>query len=421
MTGHVISIISESEAVSLFFTVTILLLSAVLCGKLVTLLKLPKVVGEILGGFLLGPALFGRFFPDLYGSIFFSFDGHGSALSVFYWLGLMFLMFASGCQSNFENIKDDKKIIGCLAAGATIPPLILGYLISDRFFADYYLGTADNRTVFNIIFALYMAVTSLPVISKIFMDLGLIRHRFARIILVTSTIQAFFLWPVLALSTSVITNQAFIFADFFLHTGFTLAMFAFAILITPRLKRFLPPNKLQIFTHDSLIFLICFCTVYFGGLFNVNIMYSAFVAGIIYKNVRSERAVASQAKLEDICLAFFTPLYFAIVGLRLYVGGDFSVGRFLAVLIIAHVVEMLSCFIAMKSIKLDWLSSLNLGVAMNARGGPGIVLASIAFDLDIINNEFFFVLVFVVLVTTATTGYWIDFINKKGKLFENVC
>lgn len=415
-TTNIVTTISELRAVILFQAVLLLLLSAVIFGKLVTFVKLPKVVGEILGGFIIGPSMLGRAFPVLYEKIFFSFDGQGAALSVFFWLGLAFLMFSSGHEVSFENVKTDMKIIGWLVAGATIPPFILGYIFSDIFFVDYYLGIADSRLVFNIIFAISTTVTSLPVISKIFMDLGLINHRFARIILATSTVQDLFLWPTLSVAISIITNEAVILSSIILHITATLAIFAIVMIIMPRLKKKKLSGKTPWFTYDSLIFLLCLLCICTGGLFNVNIMYSAFIAGMIYKNAWKKEASASFIKLKDMCLAFFTPIYFAIIGLRIYVDGSFSIGFFLSFLAVAFTLELIGCVIAMKCIRLNWLTSLNLGIAMNARGGPGIVVATIAFDLGIINYEFFCVLIFVVLITSAVAGYWIDYVNKKGKL-----
>jgi Kef-type K+ transport system membrane component KefB len=62
----------------------------------------------------------------------------------------------------------------------------------------------------------------------------------------------------------------------------------------------------------------------------------------------------------------------------------------------------------------DWLSSFNLGVAMNTRGGPGIVLATIAFDLGIINEAFFSTLVLIAIVTSIAAGYWLRIVLSKG-------
>jgi Kef-type K+ transport system membrane component KefB len=145
-------------------------------------------------------------------------------------------------------------------------------------------------------------------------------------------------------------------------------------------------------------------------------MYSAFAAGIIFKNLNGAETLKTQAKLRDVCMSFFTPVYFAIVGLRINVTAEFSVSYFLSFLVIASLIELFGSILAMRLLKVSWIASFNFGIAMNARGGPGIVLASVTYDMSIINYEFFCVLIFTALITSALAGYWIDGANKKGKL-----
>jgi Kef-type K+ transport system membrane component KefB len=63
----------------------------------------------------------------------------------------------------------------------------------------------------------------------------------------------------------------------------------------------------------------------------------------------------------------------------------------------------------------SWPSSINLAVATNARGGPGIVLASVAFDAGIINAQFYTTLVLTAVLTSQFAGAWLDFVLRRGK------
>ena len=62
----------------------------------------------------------------------------------------------------------------------------------------------------------------------------------------------------------------------------------------------------------------------------------------------------------------------------------------------------------------DWLSSFNLGMAMSNRGGPAIVLATIALDLGIINETFFVTLILIAIVTSLSSGAWFRYVLAKG-------
>lgn len=413
---QIIKTISEAHAGIVTLSILVLLLAALIGAKLASFLQIPKVAGEILGGLVAGPTVLGYFSPETYNFIFRSFETQGPVISVFYWLGLILLMFSSGYESDMDDFKNDKKIVSWLVAGSTILPMLAGYWISDRYFASRYIGTAENIFVFNIIFAIAAAVTSLPVISKIFMDLGLIKHRYARIILTTATIQDLFLWVVLSVAGSIVTKAKVIPFDILLHIAVTLLMFSFAMFVAPQLSRVKWLDRLAVFSYDSIYFILCFACIYIGSLFGVNIMYSAFVAGLIFKNIRTKEAIRAQIKIKDICFAFFTPVYFAIVGLRIHLTSNFSVPTFISFIIVVSVLELVGCVIAMKLIRLDWLTSFNLGIAMNARGGPGIVLATITYEMGIVNYEFFCVLIFTSLITSAAAGWWIDYVNRQGKL-----
>jgi Kef-type K+ transport system membrane component KefB len=62
----------------------------------------------------------------------------------------------------------------------------------------------------------------------------------------------------------------------------------------------------------------------------------------------------------------------------------------------------------------------NLAVALNARGGPAIVLASVAFDARIINERFYVALVMLALVTSALAGSWLDFTLRSGRGADDI-
>jgi Kef-type K+ transport system membrane component KefB len=244
-------------------SVLVLLIASLIGGKVASVFKIPKVAGEILGGMVLGPSILGNLSPDTFNYIFLNFPAQGEALSVFYWLGLILLMFSSGYDSNIEDFGEDKKIIVWLVIGATVFPIITGYYVSDRYFADFYLGEAQNRVVFNIIFAIATAVTSMPVISKIFMDLGLINHRFAKIILSSAAIQDLFLWVILSVAGSMVTASGapVSISTLAAHIILTAAMFGFAMIIAPKLRRLNVLCSDKFFNYESIYFLTCFSSV----------------------------------------------------------------------------------------------------------------------------------------------------------------
>ena len=60
------------------------------------------------------------------------------------------------------------------------------------------------------------------------------------------------------------------------------------------------------------------------------------------------------------------------------------------------------------------LDAVNLAVATNARGGPGIVLASVAYQAGIISAAFYTTLVLVAVLTSQAAGAWLEFVLRRG-------
>jgi Kef-type K+ transport system membrane component KefB len=135
---------------------------------------------------------------------------------------------------------------------------------------------------------------------------------------------------------------------------------------------------------------------------------------VVVGSMPSEKFKGVKDNIKEFSLAFFIPIYFAVVGLKLDLIYNFDLTFFLMFLLFAVIIKTAGTFIAAKVAGKDNLSSLNLAVAMNTRGGPGIVLATVAFDIGIINEIFFVTLVMVAIVTSLMAGYWFKWVLGKG-------
>lgn len=107
-------------------------------------------------------------------------------------------------------------------------------------------------------------------------------------------------------------------------------------------------------------------------------------------------------------------MYFAIVGLKLNLLLNFDLQFFLIFLFITTFFETCGTLLAARIIIKDWLSNFNLAIAMNTRGGPGIVLATVAYETGIINETFFVTLVLIAITTSLMAGTWFRFVVGKG-------
>lgn len=410
--------ISDFELTRVFVGLVLLLASAHSFGYLFQrLLAIPRVIGEIVGGVVLGPTVLGFFSPYAYQWIFNAFASEGQLIATIYWIGLLLLMFISGFEIQRSINRDDKKLIGAILVGSTAIPFLVGCYIPNFYDFAPYLGEKGNMTSLTIIIAIAIAVTSIPVISKIFIDLEIINTRFAKIVLATATIEDVILWIALAVATALAGNGVLIMEDILSKVLITIVFFIVALLAFPKFFSFVNKSRLNILIKSSAtgyVLLVCFLFATIASIVNVNMIFGAFLAGIVIGATSNQKITSVKVHIKEIGLGFFIPIYFAVVGLKLDLIHHFDLLFFLAFLLLSITVKTLGTVIAARLSHQNWLSSINLGAAMNSRGGPGIVVATVAFDLGIINETFFAVLVLMAIITSIIAGYWLKFVLTKG-------
>lgn len=126
-----------------------------------------------------------------------------------------------------------------------------------------------------------------------------------------------------------------------------------------------------------------------ASLLGVNIVFGGFLAGIAIGTLPKNMFAKASEHIKKISLASFTPAYFAIVGLQLDLIHQLDLIMFLTFLLFSSALKTAGALAVGKIIRQDWISSSNFAFALNARGGPGIVLATVAFGAGLISEPFF--------------------------------
>ncbi|HEU5319353.1 MAG TPA: cation:proton antiporter, partial [Methylomirabilota bacterium] len=151
---------------------------------------------------------------------------------------------------------------------------------------------------------------------------------------------------------------------------------------------------------------------------DVNTTFAAFLAGFGFvggfSGSERKRYADSLESIAKVAFAVFIPMYFIIVGSQLQLGAGFSVALLAAFLLGSSVLRLGSVGLAARLAGFGRLDTVNLAVASNARGGPGIVLASVAFGAGIISGSFFTTLVLTAIVTSQLAGWWLGHVLRRG-------
>lgn len=421
---------SSNEIGNVLLTLGVLLASTHFVGYVFLRLRQPRLVGEILAGIFLGPFVLGRIAPSIATDLFGA-STEVSKVSVvlgfIYWFGLLLLMFISGSQVRRvfaqENRRETAWILGI---GTPLPFfLVLGLGLFSVIPMDPLVGVAGQKTSALLILSIAVAVTSIPIISRIFYDLKILHTRFASLILGAAVLEDILLWAVLAIATAIANTatlaQQHVVGEISSHIGATIAYITLALFLTPHLLKKLHVFRWNIFRKSSplgYVILVLFFYTVVAALLEVNLVFAAFLAGfgVVGGMSGTERGRFSKVfeSIEQFSTSTFIPIYFTLVGYRLVFGTEFSLSMLLFFLAGSSLLALVSVGLAAKLAGFRGLDIVNIAITTNARGGPGIVLASVAYDAGIINAAFYTTLVLAAVLTSQAAGVWLRFVLSKG-------
>ncbi|MGY1683072.1 cation:proton antiporter [Geodermatophilus sp. SYSU D01176] len=413
---------------SLALALALLIGGANLLGHLAAQLRQPKVVGEILAGVLLGPSLLGLLAPGVAVAIFGDGEQDPSTvvLEFLYHLGLLLLMFISG--ASVRNVLDrvNRKPTAWLVGLGTSLPFFLALALTPLLPLEAFVGPAASKPALILIFAIAAAVTSIPVITKIFFDLGVLHTRFASLMLGVAVLEDIALWGVLALATAiatatVVSDGAVLAETVSVHLLTNVLFVLFAMTVAPRVLRWLSRARWNVLANEvpiAWVMLVFLGYVSLAAVLDVTLAFAGFLAGFGIvggmKGTEHQRFRVPLDSVGHVSVAVFIPIYFAIVGYRLDFTHGFSPVMLIGFLLGSSLVAVLSRTLAARAAGFRGLDVANIAVTCNARGGPGIVLASVAFDAGIINAPFFTTLVVTAVLTSQACGVWLDFVLRRG-------
>ena len=406
---------SNSDLTQVIILLLLLVGLAQLLGWLFVKMRQPKVVGEILAGVVLGDAVFGRL-PAVSHFVE-SAKAQGHILDFIYWLGLLLLMFLAGAETQQLFTRDERREVGWLVIVGTGLPFLLGLVFAPWLIRPSLAGPTGNHVSLTIILAVGVAVTSVPVVSKIFADLNILHTRFARLVLGVAVIEDIVLWLALAVATATAGKAVLHPRTMSYHLLATVAFFVLGLTIVPRIVKRINKARFNVVARTSptgyaIAVLLAYCAV--AGALHVSLVFAAFLAGFAVVHKKRRLFADALDSIGKVSFAFFIPVYFAIVGLQLDLVRGVALWMMVAFIAGSCAVKIFSVSLAGRFAGFRGLDLFNLAITTNARGGPGIVLASVAYGAGIISSQFYTTLVVAAVLTSQIAGAWLDYVLRKG-------
>ena len=344
----------------LVVALAVIVAATLLVGNLFRRIGQPAVIGELIGGILLGPSLLGSVAPEVSAWLFPS--AVLPLLRLHAQAGVIFFMFLVGLELDGQMIRRSSRATVFISYASIILPFVLGYALA-HVLHPRLAPPAVQFTPFALFIGVSMSITAFPVLARILRDRGLNRTPMGNVAMACAAVDDVTAWCLLALVISI--------SEF--------------------------GNWTAAVTHIPGVV---------ASHLNHYAIFAAFLAGALMPK-RARRGGALHDRLAGILSLLFLPVFFAFSGLRTHVGlisGAANWGLCAAIIAVACVGKFGGGVTAARLTGIGWRDAAALGVLMNTRGLVELVVLNIGLDLGVISPTLFTMLVIMALVTTFMTN-----------------
>jgi Kef-type K+ transport system membrane component KefB len=382
---------SEGEILGVATGLFILLLAAKLGEEAMRRLGQPGVIGELLGGFVVGPYALGIVVP-------------GETALVFAELGVIVLLFTVGLEVRTDDLFAVGRPAVLTAVIAMALPLIAGAGLATI------IGKPPMASVF---VGLALAATSIGITTRVLRDLGVLERRFARVVIGAALVDDILALVLIGLASGAAEGDVSIDTVIVAVTGIGLVVLGFA---AARRARGLPAHVFTwpLFADTPLVpaFLIMLAIALLAAAIGLAAIIGAFIAGLIL----AETEAAGELERDFRPLAsIFTPFFFAVTGAQIDLAMllDPSVAALaLALAVLGVLTKALGGIIGARSIG-RW-DAVIVGFGMVPRGEVGIVVANLALVAGLIDLSVFAAVMAAVVLTTVVAPYLVTWAVRRA-------
>jgi Kef-type K+ transport system membrane component KefB len=397
--------LGHADVIHLLIQLSLMLVMGRMFAEGARKLNQPAVIGEILAGILLGPTVLGMIKPEWFEALYPAGAVSGIVLSGFVQVAVILLLFIAGLEVDLHIVwQQGRQALTTSLIGITIP-FTTGFVFP-YFFPEFF-GIADvnGRLTFALFMGTAMAITALPVIVRILMDLNLFKSRMGLLVVASAMVDDLVGWLIFSVILGLIGKSGGsmpLINTIILTIGFA----AFTLTVgRGLLNRVLPwVNKKFAWPGGvlSLSLALCFLAAAFTEYIGIHAIFGAFIIGVALGDSEhfSERA---KEIVHQFINNIFAPLFFVSIGLRVNFIQNFDLVLTLTILAIAFS-KIVGSGLGTRLGGFSWKESLAAGSGMNARGAMEIILGLIALENGLINEKVFVSLVIMALVTSMTSG-----------------
>ncbi len=375
----------------------------------------PPVMGEVLGGIVLGPSVFGHFFPQQSAFLF-----HPEALGFLKHvaeLGITLYLFVLGLEIDLTRLQKSAKSATLISILSIVFPFTLGLLLAGQIHARY-APPEFGLLEFSLFIGISLSVTAFPVLARILSDSSLHKTKIGDLALTCAAINDIIAWCLLAVVTGL-TARSLNGAAVTVFLTVVYVVFMATVIrslirkLVPKLeKRFerLPEAQLAFAVLGALV------SATITDLIGIHAFFGAFLFGAI---IPHESLIARDvtARLQDFVRILFLPAFFALTGLKtdlglLAVTNEWALCT--AIIGLAIIGKFGGAFIGAIASGNNQREAAILGVLMNTRGLVELIVLNIGLSIGILTPTLFAMLVVMALVTTFMAGPLLNVLSRRN-------
>lgn len=376
----------------------IILFSTKLLGIAMRKIKVPEVVGALLAGVLIGPALLGFVHPN-------------ETLDIFAEIGVVIIMFSAGTETNLKQIKESGKASVIITSFGVVVPLVLGYVVASLFNGGF--NVSSDVMVANMFYGVMLTATSVTITVATLKELGKLSTRVGTSILSAAVLDDIIGIVILTVFTGLkdpSVNPAKVCVNILLF-------FLFAIVAGVLLRKCL--NLLENAFHRKrrmviVALIVCFTFSYvaeeFFGLADIT---GAFFAGIIFSDMKDSKYL--EHRLDISSYMIFSPVFFASIGINTVISNiNMEMVWFgLCFVVFGLLSKLLGCGFAAKISGFTNVESLRVGLGMMTRAEVILITAQKGVDAGFLKQEFMPFVIMVVIISSFATPIFMKMSYKK--------
>ena len=398
--------LSEVQILRFLVEIAVLLLATRVLADIAKRLGQAPVIGELLAGVILGPSVFGRLLPGAHAFIFPSDVVVTHLVEGVAWLGVIMLLLYIGLETDLSILRGMGRTAATVSMFGMIIPFA-GGLGMGLLLPAQYLAHPDARIIFALFMAVAVAISAVPVIAKILIDLGLLHRDLGLLILAAGIVDDTTGWLLLSLVAGLAREgkvSAASFAILVLSAGAFIAFCYFiGFRMVSRVLRWVDDRTYIEHGKLSAIIVIALACAVITQAIGIHAVFGAFIAGVMLGNGSTRVRKQDMGELGSLTLGFLAPIFFAYSGLKADVATLSNPIIPALVLSIACGAKFLGAGAGGLLGGLKWRESLAVAVGMNARGGMEVLVALIGLSLGVLTPQMYTVIILVAIVTSVMT------------------